>query len=299
MTAKNALTTIHYFPGDVAFAEKLCKTLGWSGFPIETHQFPDGESLIRVHPKPGPKAFVLRSFNEPNEKIFPTLCAADALRRAGANRVGLIAPYLAYLRQDRLFQEGEALSQQVIANVLGVAFDEILTLEAHLHRIQKLSEIFSCKALSISAAPAIADWLRKRKTPVVVVGPDEESEPWVRAIGRLAELPYIIGRKHRHGDRRVSIDFPSPIEPLKAVIVDDIASSGATIAVAAKGLAKQGVKEIDAAVVHPIFARGALRRIKTAGVNSLVSGDSIPDPTNQIWLTGLIAAKLSHKLRSH
>ncbi len=297
MMAKNALPTIHYFPGDVAFASELCKTMGWPGFPIDTHNFPDGESLIRVHPKPGSKSFVIRSFNDPNEKIFPTLCAADALRRAGAKRVGLIAPYLAYLRQDKLFQEGEAVSQRVIANVLGAAFDEILTLEAHLHRIQKLSEIFSCKALSISAAPAMAEWVRKKKSPVVVVGPDEESEPWVRSIGRLAKLPYIVGKKSRYGDRRVRIDFPSPIDHPKAIIVDDIASTGATIAVAAKALAKLGVKEVDVAVVHPVFARGALRRIQAAGVRKLVSGNSIADPTNAISLTGLIAEKLSPKLR--
>jgi len=289
MTTKNAPTTIHYFSGNQAFAKELCKATDWPGFLIETHQFPDGESLIRVHPKPGRKAFVLCSLDNPNEKIFETLCAADALRRAGAKRVGLIVPYLAYLRQDKVFHEGEPISQRVIAKVLGESFDEVVTLEAHLHRIRKLSEVFPCKAVSISAAPAIAQWVRKNVPKALLVGPDEESEPWIRAISRLSNLPYVVGQKTRVGDRRVRISFPDAIEETTAIIVDDIASSGVTIAVAAKALAKCGVDEIHCAIVHPIFERGALRRIQSAGVVELVSGNTIVHGSNAMSMSGLIA----------
>jgi ribose-phosphate pyrophosphokinase len=298
MTTPAKQTAIHYFPGNETFAKEVSKATGFKIHPIEVHRFPDGESLVRVTASPGRKAYVLNSLDHPNEKIFETLCAADALRREGATRVGLIAPYLGYLRQDKVFHSGEAVSQRVIAATLGQSFDEVLTLEAHLHRIKKLSEIFPCKALSISAAPAIASWVKKRKAKPVIVGPDEESGPWVRSIARLADLPFLVGEKTRKGDKRVSIEFPEGIQGKNALIVDDIASSGVTIAVAAKALALCGAKKIDVAVVHPIFAKGAIRRIEASGVNKLISGNSINHATNGISLAGLIAKQISPTRRS-
>jgi ribose-phosphate pyrophosphokinase len=218
--------------------------------------------------------------------------AADALRRAGARRVTLVAPYLAYMRQDRVFVRGEPVSQRVVGRWLGEAFDRVLTLEAHLHRVRKLGEVTRGRGRSLSAAPALAAWVRRLGDDCVVVGPDAESEPWVRAIAALAGAPWVVGRKHRMHDDAVRIRFTRLPACRRAVIVDDIASSGATLAVAARALRRAGVGTVDAAVVHAIFGRGALARVRAAGVRRLVSCDTVPHATNAIPVARLLGAAL-------
>ncbi len=256
------------------------------------HRFPDGESLVRVEPVAGPHALLLRSLHDPNAKLVETALAADALRRAGAARVTLVAPYLPYMRQDDAFLPGEPVSQRVIGAWLGAVFDGVLTVEAHLHRVRRLRDVIPGASRSLSAGPAIARWLG-RPRGVVVVGPDEESAPWIRAIARAAGMRALVGRKERRGDRSVAVRLPAEIEGARAVIVDDIASSGATIAATARALRGAGARVVDAVVVHAIFAPGAIHRIRAAGVRHLVSCDTIPHSTNAICTAPLLAALLT------
>ncbi|MBI3249827.1 MAG: ribose-phosphate diphosphokinase [Deltaproteobacteria bacterium] len=289
------LRRIHTFKDSERFARQLARALGESVTRIAEHCFPDGETLLRVRSPVARDAILVRSLHDPNSKLVETLLAADALRRAGAQRITLVAPYLPYMRQDMVFSPGEPLSQQVIANCLGQAFDGIVTLEPHLHRIRRLDEIFPCRAVGISSAPTLARWIQRTGSRSLVVGPDAESEPWVRAIAEAAHLPWIVGHKERLGDHAVRIRFPAIPSCTRAVIVDDIASSGVTLAIAAQGLRKQGMETIDAVVVHAIFAMGALTHINAAGIRRIVSGDTIPHPTNAIRLAPLAAAAFTTK----
>lgn len=289
------LRRIHTFKDSERFARQLARALGEPVSRIAEHRFPDGETLLRVHPPVARDAIVVRSLHDPNSKLVETLLAGDALRRAGAQRVTLVAPYLPYMRQDMVFSPGEPVSQHVIAKCLGQAFDDIVTIEPHLHRIQRLDEVFPCHAVGVSSAPALAHWIQRTGSRPLVVGPDAESEPWVRAIAAAAHLPWIVGHKERLGDHAVRIRFPTLPSCTRAVIVDDIASSGVTLAIAAQGLLKQGVAMIDAVVVHAIFATGALTHINAAGIRRIVSGDTIPHPTNAIRLAPLAAAALTTK----
>jgi ribose-phosphate pyrophosphokinase len=234
----------------------------------------------------------VRSLHDPNAKLVETVLAADALRRAGARRVTLVAPYLPYMRQDMVFAAGEPISQLVIGRWLGAAFDGVLTVEAHLHRVRRLRDVITGSSRSISAAPAIGRWLRRAGESWLVVGPDEESSPWVRQIARAAGAAWVVARKERHGDRAVTVRLPALPRAARAVIVDDVASSGATIATAARALRRAGMRSVDAVVTHAIFAHGAQARIRAAGVRRLVSCDTIPHPTNAIGAAALIAAVL-------
>jgi ribose-phosphate pyrophosphokinase len=255
------------------------------------HRFPDGESLVRVRALRGPHAVVVRSLHDPNAKLVEVLLAADALRRAGARRVTLVAPYLAYMRQDAVFAPGEPVSQRVVGEALGRAFDAVLTMEAHLHRVRRLADVVR-GGRSLSAAPALAAWVRRAGAGCVLVGPDAESEPWVRAIAAAAGLPWVVGRKERLGDDRVRLRLP-PLPPCRwAAVVDDIASSGATIAAAARIVRRAGVRRVEAAVVHAVFAPGARARIRAAGVRRIVSCDTIPHSTNAVPTAPLLAACL-------
>jgi ribose-phosphate pyrophosphokinase len=295
-TSQSVVPMLHSFADTATLGRQLARTLGIPLAPVTVHQFPDKETLVRVSPAVGTQAFLIRSLYNPNTKLIETLLAADALRRAGAQRVILVAPYLPYMRQDTVFTPGEPVSQKVIAACLGRSFDHLVTIEPHLHRTHHLSDVFPCRAVALSAAPVLAQWIHQTGRRSLVVGPDEEAEPWIRAIADTAQLPWVVGKKERLGDQRVRIHFPALPSCSRAVIVDDIASSGSTLAVAARTLCRAGVPTVDAAVVHAIFASGALRRIRTAGIRKIVSCDTIPHPTNAIRSLPLLVTAIKECL---
>ncbi len=292
--ADGAPVRVHVFADSRRFGVALGRALPAGVATIAVRRFPDGESLVRVRMPAGRHAVVVRGLDDPNGKIVEVLLAADALRRAGAARVTLVAPYLAYMRQDAVFAPGEPISQRVIGALLGGAFDRVVTVEAHLHRVRRLRDVVGRGGESLSSAPALAAWLRReeRGDGVLVVGPDEESAPWVRAIARAAGTRWIVGRKVRRGDRRVAVALPPAPPARRAVIVDDVASSGATIAATARVLRARGLRVVDAVVTHAIFAPGAEARIRAAGVRRLASCDTVPHRTNAIRVAPLVAAAL-------
>jgi ribose-phosphate pyrophosphokinase len=283
---------VHAFADSAAFGRAVARAARLGCATVRVHRFPDGESLVRVRPPVGRHAFLVRSLDDPNRKLVETVLAADALRRAGARRVTLIAPYLPYMRQDALFRAGESVSQRVIGAWLGGVFDGVITVEAHLHRVRRLADVAGRGSRSVSAAPALAAWLRRSGGAGLVVGPDEESASWVRAIARAAGARWVVAHKERRGDRAVTVRLPPVTPGSRTVIVDDIASSGATIAATARALRAQGARRIDAVVSHAIFAPGARARIRAAGVHRLVSCDTVPHPTNAIGVAALVAAAL-------
>jgi len=288
-------TRIHVFPDSVAFGHRLGRAAHLPTARVAVHRFPDGESLVRIQQPAGQHAVVVRSLSDPNAKLIETILAADALRQAGAQRVTLVAPYLPYMRQDQVFSAGEPISQRAVGALLGRDFDAVLTVEAHLHRVFELSEVVPGRARSISAGPAIAAFLARRRRGLLLVGPDEESRPWVQAVADTAQVSWIVGEKTRLGDRNVRIRFPRIPPSRRAVVLDDIASSGATLASAARALRRAGANRIEAVVVHAIFAPGALGRVRAAGVKRIASCDTIAHRTNAIYTTDLVAQALAWK----
>ena len=285
------------FPESVELARSVGRRLGLAVRPVSIHRFPDGESLVRLQSLDRSRAIIFRALDHPNDKIFEVLLAADALRRQGVKKVGLVAPYLGYMRQDRVFEAGEPISQQVLARLLDSAFDDVLTVEAHLHRIHRLSEIFSISAESVSASGPIADWLIQRPDQAVLIGPDEESKPWIRSIEQRAGRQWFLASKKRYSDNEVRIDLPPlPPETREAWIIDDIASSGATLETLSRILKQRGLRNIGAIVVHALFEQTTSDRLTQAGLDHLVSTDSITHPTNEISLAALLTEQISNRM---
>jgi ribose-phosphate pyrophosphokinase len=228
------------------------------------------------------------------------LLAVDALRGAGAARVTLVTPYLPYMRQDRAFHPGEPISQRVVGNLLGGAFDRLITVEPHLHRVNRLEQVVPCPSVAVSVAPLVAGWLKAarasagRSDPgLVLLGPDAESRQWVAAIAELAGADFRVAEKERRGDARVSVRVPDlPPGTRRVLLVDDVASSGATLAAAAREVQRQGVERVDALVVHALFGAETRERLAEAGIGQVFSTDSIPHPTNTISLAPLVAEAL-------
>ncbi len=281
-------------PDNETFARHLAEAGGWELGHIETRRFPDGESYVRILSDVASRPVdLVCTLARPDDGFLRLAFAVDAARALGASEVTLIAPYLAYMRQDRRFQPGEAVTSKTFARVLSSTFDRLVTVDPHLHRYPALSALYTIPADTLHAAPLLADWIAAEVDQPLIIGPDEESEQWVSAIARRITAPYAVLRKIRHGDRNVDVELPDLSEwrARRPVLVDDIASSGQTLVEAAKKLPLQGFRRPVCAVVHGVFAEGSYERLRLL-TDRIVSSDSIPHESNSIRLAPLIAATI-------
>lgn len=276
-------------------AQAMAEILGVSFGEIAVHTFPDGESRVTVM-TPTPVTILYCPLDRPNEKLVELALAVEALRRGGAARLVLVAPYLCYMRQDKVFHAGEAISQKAIGGWLGTMFDRIVTVDAHLHRVVDIRDVFpGVEAQNLTAAEIIADFSRERGfTPsTLVAGPDAGSIQWVSRIASALDAEAIAGEKERLGDREVRIVFPAAkIAGRRVLVADDIVSSGGTVTVAVESLKQAGAADIVVAVTHALFDAKIEARIRAAGASAIWSTDSVPHPTNAISLAGLLAHAL-------
>jgi len=267
---------------------------------VERRQFPDGESYVRLKtPVEGRDVMLLCSLDGPDTKTLPLLFAADAARNQGAKSVGLVAPYLAYMRQDRAFQSGEAITSATYARVLSDSFDWLVTVDPHLHRYDSLNAIYSIPSIAATAAKPIAEWIAANVQQPYLVGPDIESAQWVNEIAKLAKAPATVFRKERHSDLDVRIEETKAIIPTSAtpVVVDDIASSARTMAEAVKILRDRGLPAPICIVVHPLFAGDAYQRLLEAGPAAVVSTNSVKHPSNAIDIAEPLGPAVLEALR--
>lgn len=274
-------------------AARLARWLGVPLHDVSSRRFPDGESLVRV-PDATPVAIMYRSLDNPDPKLFELLLAASALRDMGAERVILVAPYLAYMRQDIAFARGEAVSQKVIGQLIASHFDALLTIDPHLHRIHSLGEaVPRIPALAVTAAPALAEAISAEDRPILV-GPDEESRQWLTALAEPHGLDILVGCKQRHGDRDVTIAIKDigQVAGRRVVIVDDVVSSGATLVECAQLIHRAGARSIEAAVTHCLASEKDLEHLRNAGISRLIATDTIPGPHGTVHLAALIGRSL-------
>lgn len=286
-------------PGNEALATRLAQAVDGELGRIEGRRFPDGESYVRLHGDPaGRPVDLVCTLARPDPQFLPLAFAADCARELGASEVNLVAPYLAYMRQDKRFQPGECVSSVSFARLVSSTFDRLLTVDPHLHRHPALSALYTIPTATLQAAPLLADWIGAHVDTPLVVGPDEESEQWAGAIAARIGAPHVVLRKTRHGDRSVEIEVPdlSAWRGRTPVLVDDIAASGRTLAVAARRLAAQGLRPPECVVVHALFADDAWNELSPLFAR-IVSTDAVPHPSNRIALAALFADALRRGLR--
>ena len=267
---------------------------------IERRRFPDGESYLRVlSDVQGRNCIVLHSLANPDADFLPLLFLLDTLRELGAQQVGLVAPYLAYMRQDCRFQPGEAITSKLFARALAEHIDWLVTVDPHLHRYRSLAEIYPVPTRVVHAAPALADWLADRDD-LLLVGPDSESEQWVADIAARGGHPRVVCSKVRRGDRDVVITLPGLAQHggRHAVIVDDVLSSGETVRQCALALGSQGFDSIECAAVHPILSADAADRLHDAGIGTITSCNTIAHSSNAIDVAPLLVQPLQQLLQS-
>ena len=272
-------------------AAKLAAAGGHELGRIETRRFPDGESYLRIATDvSGRPVDLVCTLAHPDGQFLSLLFAADAARDLGAASIRLVAPYLAYMRQDRRFKPGEAVTSVTFARLISEAFDALVTVDPHLHRYPTLAAVYSIPARALHAADLIADWIAAKVERPLVIGPDEESRQWVSAVAARAGAPFLVLRKQRQGDRDVSISVPelAPFAGLRPVLVDDIISSGRTMIEGARQLSLHSMPKPVCVAVHALFAEDAYAGLSEVA-EDIVTTDTVRHPSNAISVAGLIA----------
>lgn len=285
------------FPGNEALASSLCQALGAGPVTIAMRRFPDAETYLRIDSDVTDGAVgIVCTLQDPDARFLPLAFMADTLRDLGARSVGLVAPYLAYMRQDRRFQPGEAITSASFARLLSARFDWLVTVDPHLHRRQSLAEIYTIPAEVVQAAPLLTAWIRGHVQDPLVVGPDSESEQWVRAVADAVPCPYVVLEKTRRGDRDVSVsairDRPE-LHGRTPVLVDDIVSSARTMIETVRQLRATGRPAPVCLAVHGLFAPGAYESLREAGAAWIVTTNSVPHMSNAIDLAPILAGPVS------
>ena len=293
-----ACTTIA-MPGDEPLAAALGERLQASTAALEYRRFPDGESYMRIRDAlDGAPVALISRLDRPDPKIPALLFAADLARDLGASAVGLVAPYLPYMRQDIRFHPGEALTSASFARWISTHFDWLITVDPHLHRYASLDEIYSIPSEVVPAAPALADWIVANVDQPVVIGPDAESAQWVEAVAAHRDLPWQVMRKQRLGDHEVRVAAPdlTGLQRHTPVLVDDIAASGATLARAAELLVEAGLPQPRCVVVHGLLADRSRATLEAVGIDTLVCTDSVAVDEGIIALAPLLAPAIGRML---
>ncbi len=271
--------------GEMDRAAKLARCIDGDLAQMETRCFPDGETYVRIDSAVDDReVLVVCSLDRPNQKVLPLIYIADTVRDLGARRVGLVAPYLAYMRQDGRFQAGEGLTSSYFGNLLSGAFDWLVTVEPHLHRHSALDHLYSIPTRIVRAAEPIAHWIDEYVDRPLLVGPDEEAEQWVSAVCDAGGFPSIIFDKVRHGDYDVQITgSDTAVDATRqAVIVDDIISTGRTMIEAVRHLEDIGLSAPSCVGIHGLFVEDALDELKNAGVSDIVTCNTVKHETNGI-----------------
>lgn len=282
------------------FVNEFAKALRLEKVNLIRRQFPDGESYLRYQtPVKGSRIIIMDTLDHPNEKVLPLIFAAETAKELGAIEVGLVAPYLAYMRQDTRFHSGEAITSTYFAKLISQTFDWMITVDPHLHRHHALSEIYTIPTQVTPAAPIISSWIHKHIKQPVLIGPDEESKQWVTQIAEAINIPFTVLEKIRLGDHDVKVSIPAlkNFPSHTPVLVDDILSTGQTMIETIRHLKSLETKPPVCIIVHPIFAGITTQTLIEIGAEQVVSCNTIPHDSNQLDLSQSLIQTLKNFIR--
>ncbi len=290
--------TLFHFPAMRDPARRLARALAVPSLEIELHRFPDGESLVRLPQASTENLILVSSMHPANDRITELGLACETLAEAG-HRILLVLPYLCYMRQDKAFRSGEAVSQRIVGRWIARWGDALVTVDPHLHRTHRLTDAVPVpRARVVSAAPLLGRYAAERWPDAVLLGPDEESAQWVEQAAEAGALDWLVARKVRMGDREVRIRLPdrSELQGRTLVLIDDMSVTGRTLAEAARQARERGAREIHALVTHALFANDAIEVMRKAGVDEIVSSDTLPHPTSRIHVDSVLARAVGELL---
>lgn len=261
-----------------ALAEELARELKAPLVAAEVGAFADGETRVRVTGDVrGAAVFLVQPTCPPvNDRLMVLALLADAVRAAGAARVIGIVPYFGYARQEQRGQPGEPRSAQVAARLLdGVGLDHLVTLDLH---VPALESALPMPATLLHAEELFVPWVKSWDIrDLVVATPDAGGLKRAQRYALALNAPLAVLAKQRPSpDAAAAVQVFGDVEDRVCLLVDDMASTGRTLAAAAAALRQAGAREIHAIFTHAVMAPGAAERLLAAHFGKLLTSDSIP-----------------------
>ncbi|MEO8549179.1 MAG: ribose-phosphate diphosphokinase [Kofleriaceae bacterium] len=277
-------------PGSEEHATKLANRLGLALIEPELRRFPDGEIYVRL-PRVEDHVVLCGSlYPAPADRFLELSFLAATARDLGAKRIGFVAPYLAFLRQDVQFHPGEGVTAKYFARMVSSAVDWMVTVDPHLHRLDALDGVYTIPTTVAHAASPIAAWVKAEIAKPVLVGPDQESEQWVAAVAAACGAPFEILTKTRRGDRDVSVSASHrEWNGHTPVLIDDIVSTGRTLVEATRSLRAAGSAAPVCIAIHAVFADSVESELVSAGASGIVTCNTITHASNRICVADPIA----------
>jgi ribose-phosphate pyrophosphokinase len=273
--------------------------MGVESHPAVHRLFPDGESYIRITTSlKGETAVIVQTtFPDPDKSMLQLFLMVDAAREAGAKEVICVVPYLAYARQDKRFLDGEALSLQTIAKLLGASgVNQLIVVDVHEEEaLRVFCDEAGVQVTNLSAMPDLAEYLKVNGFDgAYSLSPDEGAIELAKSAGAVlgGEVSFFTKERDRHTGEIEMVVEDIAVKGRNVVVFDDIVSSGGTTARAVKGLKKLEAGRVAAACTHGLFMGGAREKIIDAGADMLVATDTVQTSMSLVSVSGLIADHL-------
>jgi ribose-phosphate pyrophosphokinase len=256
-------------------------------------RFPDDEFYVRVLDSIDGEDILIVQTAYPDPKIIELFIMQDAVHDAGAKKITVVLPYFGYSRQDKKFEEGEAISARAIAEHISLHADSVITVDPHKEHILKF---FTIPAYSCSAVPTIAQYFKEHNIDFILA-PDKGAKDRAKEAAALVHCEYDYLEKTRIDGNTVKIT-PKKLDARgkHVAIIDDIISTGGTMANSIKELKKQGAKSVSVACTHGLFVGGAKEKLQAAGCDDIISTDTIENEFSKVSAAHGIAETLMKTL---
>ena len=269
-------------------AEQIAEYLQTEIVHTDARTFANGEIYARYDESVrGCDAFVLQSHAAPiNEALMEQLVMVDALKRASAKRITVVAPFYPYARQDKKGRGREPISARLVADLYKAAgADRIMSVDLHAAQIQGF---FDGPVDHLFAMPVLLDHFQKQLDPatLTVVSPDmgrvRVADIWSQKLG--APLAIIHKRRDPMVHNQVTVhEIVGEVEGRVCLLVDDMIDTGRTIVKAAEALKKNGALSVVVAATHAVFSDPAFEILQDAAVDQVVVTDTLPVPDEKRW----------------
>lgn len=271
-----------------ALSRQLASELNRDIISVEITRFPDDECYVRLHSEIPPKVIIVQN-TYPDGNIMELFLLQNAAREAGAQHITTVIPYYGYCRQDKKFQIGESISAQKLAHLIQQDSDLVITLDPHK---PVLDTFFDIPILMPSAIPVLAHFFTDKQIDIVLA-PDKGALQRAQDTAAFLNSGYdYLDKKRLSGNKVIMASKTLDVEDKNVLVIDDIISTGGTMALAIHNLKKQKAKAVYAACSHGLFIGQAVTKIMDAGCTQLISTDTLQSPHSHVSVASVIAEAL-------